>query len=196
MSHRRPTTITLVALLAVGLLAVLYRAQSPDKAAGNALAVLPPIGNSPSSGAASPPGVQTEADRPAPAPHDKMHFLQFRYAGGSLALSTARQVTGTVKHQRSLMDGAGIYYRSLSSQGKPLADGTVPDPRLVPYAFDHIAGGAEAGAIMLEETEFVVRVPAHPDSATIELFTFNQHEASRSQFALPQNTLGSFPLSK
>ena len=143
-------------------------------------------------------GVVKEAERPVGQLHEEMYFLRFNYAADKISMHRGQRVAGVVKRQRSLRGKTGIYYRSLSEGGIILADGVLPDPRVVHYSLPGGESGTatilHSGAIDLEETEFVVRVPALAGTSAIELFSVAPEDAAESRFAIAENRLGSFPL--
>lgn len=143
-------------------------------------------------------GVVKETERPVAQLHEEMYFLRFNYAADKISMQRGQRVVGVVKRQRSLRGKTGIYYRSLSEGGITLADGVLPDPRVVHYSLPEGEPGTatilHSGTIDLEETEFVVRVPALAGTSAIELFTVAPEDAAESRFAIAENRLGTFSL--
>lgn len=132
----------------------------------------------------------------AAASETEMAFLVVRLQDGPATLLEQAVVTGNMRLPEAFAPERGVYYRVLSSEGGMLAQGLLPDPRLVHYD-EPVDGGnglLRGGTVMLPSAELNLRFPRIAGMDRVELFLVDEATDLRRLTDASKECCGSFQI--
>lgn len=132
----------------------------------------------------------------AAASDTQMVFLVVRMHDGPANLLDQAIVSGNMRLPEVFAPEDGVYYRVLSSTGTLLAQGILPDPRLVHYD-EPVPGGnglLRGGVVMLPESELNIRFPRMPAMDRLEIFRVDEATDLRRLTPASKECCGSFQI--